>query len=426
MKQRALEWAGPYGAWCSVCSPEPEETHMNLPFCFITLPSEPAMNAAGRTSDHPFKDLRSARRTHQRSKRYPERIYSGNKRRRSDKFRPARIAALKDTYKGIESREWEGDWYAEWAHKVDMEHMDDIAAYTLFGKNAAFFEGRDEGETTKGEDFGSWARRRIAEMRRVKEYRMHSYGIPTSPTPLYILPHTMRNDSRPGRTSATILTAPLAKPHETTLPATLSDIRAHLALARALTPSANLKQRCRSRNIPVLPVIQGYSWWGEYTWQWHRNMSGCWFLGYEYGCREECVGQCTCLCWGSMVDKCYCEEFGVGTEWEVPAPEDVQRCSLVEWVRGELMEILEEDEIISKRETRRVEEERSLDEFDRDWEAGFDHEWEWRQCLDDDYVILEKNEGDSEAWSAVSGADESPLADFDMALQSPVEAEPER
>ena len=91
MKQKTLEWAGPYGARCSVCSPETEETHTNLPFGLVTLPSEPAMNAAGRTSDHPFKDLRSARRTYQRSKRYPERIYSGNKRRRSDKSPPKRL-----------------------------------------------------------------------------------------------------------------------------------------------------------------------------------------------------------------------------------------------------------------------------------------------------------------------------------------------
>ncbi|CAN9274530.1 unnamed protein product [Alternaria alternata] len=329
MKQKTLEWAGPYGARCSVCSPETEETHTNLPFGLVTLPSEPAMNAAGRTSDHPFKDLRSARRTYQRSKRYPERIYSGNKRRRSDKSPRARVLASKDPYKQIETREWEGDWDADWAHEIDMERIDDIAAYYLFGKNADIFEYHNEGDIMAGEDFGNIVYTDTVNLQ--------------APSLLSVLPHTMRNDSRPGRTSATILTAPYANSYETTLPTSLSDIRAHLTLACALAPSENLKQRCRNRNLPALPIIYGFDWWGEYTWQWHRNMSGCWYLGYGHACQENCEEPCTRPCWGHMLYECYCEEFGVGMDWEVPAPEDVQRCSIVEWVSGKLREDMEND-----------------------------------------------------------------------------------
>ncbi|KAI4695182.1 uncharacterized protein J4E84_001807 [Alternaria hordeiaustralica] len=236
MKQKTLEWAGHPANWCTTCMGELPETHEDLPFGFLTLPSEPAMNAAGRTSDHPFKDLRSARRVRQRSKKYPERIYSGNKRRRNDRYRLARENQLRHEYKQADIREWENDCYDRWAHEVDMEHMDDIEAYELFGKNAHLFEGTASGDITAGEDFGTWARRRIAEMQRVKEHRIHTYGEPTSPAPLAILPHTMRDTRRPGRVSATIPTAAFAKPHETTLPTTLSEIRAHATLASATNP----------------------------------------------------------------------------------------------------------------------------------------------------------------------------------------------
>jgi hypothetical protein len=396
MKQKALEWAGPYGVWCPYCDPEPDETHINLPFCFITLPSEPALNAAGRTSDHPFKDLRSARRTHQRSKKYSEHNYGSSKRRRSGKMRPARIARLKDTYRGIESREWECDWYAKWEHNIDVEHMDVITAYSLFGKNADLFEGRaDDSEITTGETFSSWARRRIAEMRRVKEHRIHKYGTLTPPKPLSILPHSMRNDSRPGRVNPTILTAPFAQPYETTLPTTLSDIRAHLTLTWALTPSNVYTQYCRSRNKPALPIIDGYGWWGEYAWQWHRNMSGCWFLDYEYDCREGSEQ----VYWGSAEDRCYCEEFGVGRECEVPAPEDGQRCSLVECVGGELRGRMEDEEVVLRRQWEHREEEVG-------WNADLADEWELVHSLEDGRFVLENDRKGSETWSIISEVDQ--------------------
>ena len=410
MKQKALEWAGHPANWCTTCMGELPETHEDLPFGFLTLPSEPAMNAAGRTSDHPFKDLRSARRVRQRSKGYPERIYSGNKRRRNDRYRLARENQLRHESKQADIQEWEDDCYDEWAHKVDMDHVDDIEAYELFGNNAHIFEGTATGDIVTGEDFGTWARRRIAEMRRVKEHRIHTYGEPTSPAPLAILPHTMRDTRRPGRVSATIPTAPFAKPHKTTLPTTLSEIRAHVTLACILTLPKILKQRCRSRNEPALPVIPGFWWWGEYTWQWHRNLSGCWFLGCGYDCSEVGGGTCTSSCWCTLDRECACAEFGVGTEWEVPAPEEVQRCSLVEWASGELRGRIEADEDLRRMQREGVEEEK-LDEYDQGWDSDLG---DWGDDSQDGYVIPEEEQDGSETWSIDSGVDEDCFDDHDI------------
>ncbi|KAI4645182.1 hypothetical protein J4E93_005982 [Alternaria ventricosa] len=337
------------------------ETHEDLPFGFLTLPSESAMNAAGRTSDHPFKDLRSARRVRQRSKRYPERIYSGNKRRRNDRYRLARENQLRHESQQADIQEWEDDCYDRWAHEVDMEYMDDIEAYELFGKNAHIFEGTATGDITSGEDFGTWARRRIAEMRHVKEHRIHTYGEPTSPAPLAILPHTMCDDRRPGRVSATISTAPFANPHETTLPTSLSEIRAHATLACILTLPKILKQRCRSRNEPALPVIPGFWWWGEYTWQWHRNLSGC---------------------------------------------------CLVEWVKGELRERMGEDEALLEKQREGVEEEK-LNEYDQGWDSDLS---DWGDDSQDGYVILGEEHDGSKTWCFVSGIDEDCFNDHDLEL----------
>ncbi|KAI4702347.1 hypothetical protein J4E81_002710 [Alternaria sp. BMP 2799] len=355
MKQKTLEWAGHPANWCTTCMGGLPETHEDLPFGLLTLPSEPAMNAAGRTSDHPFKDLRSACRVRQRSKRYPERIYSGNKRRRNDRYRLARENQLRHESKQADVQEWEDDCYDRWAHEVDMEHMDDIEAYELFGKNAHIFEGTATGDIITGEDFGTRARRRIAEMRRVKEHRIHTYGEPTSPAPLTILPHTMRDTRRPGHVSATIPTASFAQSHETTLPTTLSEIRAHATLACILTLPKILKQRCRSRNEPALP-------------------------------------------------------FGVGTEWEVAAPEEVQRCSLVEWASGELRGRMEADEDLRRMQREGVEEEK-LDEYDQGWDSDLS---DWGDDSQDGYVILGEEQDGSETWSLVSGVDEDCSDDHDI------------
>merc|ERR1712137_449085 len=180
-----MEYGGPSGFWCSECCPEEPETHSRVPWGLLTLPSEPAMNAAGRTSDHPFKDMRSARRAHQRTKRYPQRTYPGNKHRRSDIYPPARairLARLEDAYAERHREEWEMNTYDELAWAVDLENLDDVIAYNRHGKNAHMFETADPPSLYSAEDFGAWARRRIHEMRLVKEHRLLKFGRCTSPT----------------------------------------------------------------------------------------------------------------------------------------------------------------------------------------------------------------------------------------------------
>jgi hypothetical protein len=117
---------------CSVCNGEPPETHSNLPIGFITLPPEPALKTTGRPSDHPFKDLGTTRCVRQRFKKYPERIYSGNKGCRNDGYRLVRPNALRDVSKQADTQEWADNCYDEWAHKLDMDCMDDVDAYELW------------------------------------------------------------------------------------------------------------------------------------------------------------------------------------------------------------------------------------------------------------------------------------------------------
>jgi hypothetical protein len=221
------------------------------------------MNVAGRTSDHPFKDLRAASR---RAKRYPERIKSGNKRRRRDPMPVTRTQRNKEeAYKRIASREWEDDWDAERCHEIDLEHMDDIVEYERFGKHADIFERNDGEFVVYGENFGTWARRRIDEMRWVKEHRIHKSDKPTSDLRgTLVLPHTLRCTARPGGVMASIPTAPLARRTDTTLPTSMEDIRAHLALACVLASSKAFRHHCRRARTPSFQAIEGFGWWGEY------------------------------------------------------------------------------------------------------------------------------------------------------------------
>ncbi|KAI2482619.1 hypothetical protein Ptr902_04935 [Pyrenophora tritici-repentis] len=332
MDEDSLWWEwGPVWSWAS--SGFGEYTASIHPIGFVELPSESAMYAAGRDPEHPFKDLRAARYAHQRTRKYSKRKDSRKKRRGLDKERLRYGIALKDAYLGIKSREWEDDWEAEEAHNTDLEHMDDILAYYRFGKNADIFERSDGGEVVHGEDFGFWARRRIHEMRAIKETRISKHGFETCPEPLPdVKQRTVQNTWRPGRINATIPTSPYSNPTETTLPTTPADIDAHALLACVLSPSKFHLTYYRSRNLPPYQHIEGFGWFGEYTWQWHRNASGCWTLGYG-ACEYDGAFPCECSCNGSLTYRCYCEEFKVETWQRVPAPEEKQACSLVEWVR---------------------------------------------------------------------------------------------
>jgi hypothetical protein len=140
---------------------------------------------------------------------------------------------------------------------------------------------RRETFTEIGETFGAWGRRRIGEMRRVREARMV-------------------HDARPTATDGT----------QTTLPTTPADIEAHALLGRALRP--------RRRGADSLPrAIHGYDFFGEYAWGWHRNWSGCFELS-SWGCRSTSY-------W-----RCYCEAYAAHGRW---SPEDrVQPYALEEFI----------------------------------------------------------------------------------------------
>jgi hypothetical protein len=415
MKQKALTWMkDAQSFYCLICDgSEPPGTHEHLPWGIPTLPFEPAMNVAGRTSDHPFKDLRAASR---RAKRYPERIKSGNKRRRRDPMPVTRTQRNKEeAYKRIASREWEDDWDAERCHEIDLEHMDDIVEYERFGKHADIFERNDGEFVVYGENFGTWARRRIDEMRWVKEHRIHKSDKPTSDLRgTLVLPHTLRCTARPGGVMASIPTAPLARRTDTTLPTSMEDIRAHLALACVLASSKAFRHHCRRARTPSFQAIEGFGWWGEYTWAWHRNLSGCWVLGY--GECDGCSVPCTCCCTGngSMYHPCYCKDFDVGTPFEEPAPEEQQRCSLVEWVSGELKEKMEEDEnALQEHMARALEQEaetqRRIEEHEDSWEANFggdEWEFEWGHTWEEEYVVLDRDGSECDRWSAVQDGSE--------------------
>jgi len=105
-----------------------------------------------------------------------------------------------------------------------------------------------------------------------------------------------------------------------------------------------------------------------------------------------------------MLYECYCEEFGVGMHWEVPAPEDVQRCSIVEWVGGKLREDMEDDDDDDKVVLWRLQE--TVREDRQGSEADLGQEREYGNYFEDEYVILGKRDEDSDAWSLISSVDE--------------------
>ena len=87
----------------------------------------------------------------------------------------------------------------------------------------------------------------------------------------------------------------------------------------------------------------------------------------------------------------------MGTEWEVPAPEEVQTCSLVEWASGELRGRMEDDEIVLRMQQEK------LDEYDQGWDSDLS---DWVDDSQHGYVILGEEQDGSETWSIVSGVDE--------------------
>lgn len=208
---------------------------------------------------------------------------------------------------------------------------DDVVRYTMLHQNADIFEST-ESYTEIGENFAAWAQRRIAEMRGVKESRIRR-----SPTPLRkpAIWKDVKDATLIGRADGyDVFTGDATT---TTLPTNEDDARGHKLLKSILAPSGKAGLR----------RIDGYEWFGEYEWAWHRNISGCWELGYadctkREGCWEFEPIPCPHCCaesWG-MFFGCYCRDFG-----SEPAPDEVQRCALVEWVDMAGQDIILEEEV---------------------------------------------------------------------------------
>ncbi|KAF2439470.1 hypothetical protein P171DRAFT_448293 [Karstenula rhodostoma CBS 690.94] len=188
----------------------------------------------------------------------------------------------------ITHRAWEGGNWSEWCLQQGAT-WEDVWGW--------------EPWVEIGETFGAWARRRIGEMRAVKEARLRAA--------------TLRNtglvDMAIAMEKATALT--------TTQPTTPSDIEAHDLLARVLHPPWR-------RKTDTLPrAIHGYGFFAEYEWYWHRNMSGCFEL----------------TSWVSHSPsywRCYCDMYAACGRW---SPEDrVQPYYLYEFFvspRGEVGEL---------------------------------------------------------------------------------------
>lgn len=251
----------------------------------------------------------------------------------------------------ITSEEWFCDLYATERFEEELSYMDEIVLYEHFGKNKDIIEGRDQ---TRQEGFSEWGQRRINEMRAVKEARLRAKLSNTAP------------EYNNGPSS--------------TLPFRPDDIEGHGLLTYILSDANVNVAHCRRVKQPPFPRIYNFAWFGEYKWQWHRNESGCWILGYADACDSDSF-PCPCCCsWGgSMYFPCSCKDFG-----DQPAPEEMQRCALVEWVQGRLWDTMMEDESVRVRELGIVE---------------VEEEMEWELFSD----------AASEGWSVVSSEEEFEL-----------------
>jgi hypothetical protein len=284
-----------------------------------TKPSESAMQAAGRLPSHTYADFRSARRAYQRTLKYPQKQSRNTHSCRcsSTTHHETRLLRKAGIHNTLEQKVWHDVFAAQLRWDEEYDLMDEVVKFTRFGR---WRDGVQDAE-----DFGTWGRRRINEMRACKEERIRRTANQYTCAP------------------------PAATAPATTLPTTQSDIHAHALLRSMLTPTKRELSYWRAKGQAPFYTIWGYEWFGEYAWAWHRNASGCWEFGYAEcgGCTFPCP--CCCSGNGSMYYPCSCVEFkDEEGRWVGPAPEDVQMCSLVEWVSKRSWGVMVEEEMRKK------------------------------------------------------------------------------
>jgi hypothetical protein len=222
----------------------------------------------------------------------------------------------------------------EWVY--DME--DDVIRYITLRHGASAFES-SEPYVEIGESFPVWAQRRIAEMRAVKESRIRK----GEPEKMKQMVWRRRKDWRHFKKYDIYC----GDERSTTLPTNAYDASGHEILRSILTPLRWYNKPQRVDNAPLFrPINNGY-WFGEFAWAWHRNESGCWEIGYDTGCTKiegdwkDGPIPCPHCCDVSpgMYYECFCRQCKC-----TPAPEEMQRCSLVEWVGEKGREIMVQDE----------------------------------------------------------------------------------
>lgn len=325
-----------YGYWDSVRGGYLDECGYHCPFCDGSYEDE--IHAAAELDNdiltfESSRDLRSPMREKQRQRKIRENksernSYKGRKewqaycRQKNKKLKRERVRlAVQESQNVValytlgfkpakhQATEWDiriPENLDKWVSNMN----DDLVRYTLFGQNAALFESH-KSYIEVGEDFSTWCQRRVAEMRGVKESRLLRCA------PLTAKPMLWKR-SRRNATTYDIFTGDAST---TTLATNSYDALGHALLRALLTPS--------------LRAIDGYSWFGEYEWAWHRNISGCWEFGHATYCTKEegdwrrAPLPCAHCCGESygFFTECYCRDFEGCT-----APEEMQKCSLVEWV----------------------------------------------------------------------------------------------
>ncbi|KAJ4292405.1 Cell surface superoxide dismutase [Cu-Zn] 4 [Kalmusia sp. IMI 367209] len=240
------------------------------------LRNESHMNAAGRSTMHPFRDIRSAAYARKRSRKYPQngprtRSVGGrkwekaerrntNKRGKRDRLRQelsmnqGRVPIWSfGKPKRIEFLVWDIHLKEDFdEHIGDMS--DDVIRYEKLHKNAATFESV-QAYTETGELFAAWAQRRIAEMRAVKEARMRE-ALPRLQRPM-----VSRHLAIPRLGGRFEYNVYCGSASTTTLPTNGYDAYGHALLLAAITPSKWARWRARfDPKIRLLPMIYNYSW----------------------------------------------------------------------------------------------------------------------------------------------------------------------